>query len=429
MRLFLNPILVNVSSMWEDNLYKADTSGTAFMGTVAAKRNLPVSVGQRASGEGERQAGPDVSSPQHQHAAATAIAHRAAHYHAYYTGQGNKEAAKKQAEKLKQAHGHIKFWESKGVTSDQSHHDDWIDHYDSNAHLYSGSSVDHNQRSRWHKIATGTEFSHPEVASTARKDAETVGARMRSGEEPQPWASTLKNRAQRNVWVHSPAEQLGFKRPVEVPVPKLVDKALEALLGSSFGLFKAKDRQQLLQDGYNKAHQRIKESIDYGGDHRAAAHARIKVMTNPHKLAGMYHAAKDYGMKSVSRAASAQIRKMHGHTIRRYPAKNLDRIEPVKIKKVKAPKYPSSPDKGESYGDYRKRVFTHFRTMGRPHKQALAIAYNLGRKHFGSVSTPKKGPPSVPKKKSSSWLSSSDPSKPSSKRSNVLLSLPLYVRI
>ena len=182
-------------------------------------------------------------------------------------------------------------------------------------------------------------------------------------------------------WPHPSSNRVGATAAPRGDLNALWLKSLA--LGYAWRLYKAaKPPEHHVQRGYAKAHDRIREVIEYGGDHKKATLARIEATTHPHKLVGIYHAAKDYGMRHVATAANKRLKEVHGHTVRKYP-KPPEPIEPHRPKKqATAPKYPK-PKRGEASGDYHKRAFTHFRLMGKPHAQAHAIAFSLRRKHYG----------------------------------------------
>lgn len=147
-------------------------------------------------------------------------------------------------------------------------------------------------------------------------------------------------------------------------------------------LIKAVNEGKLVQQEYERAHQRIRESHQAGGDATAATIERIKNLTNPHKLVGTYHASRDHGMGDAASLASTQLKRMHKRTVDSFPAPSR-KVKPVDVGSSAGKELPKAPlpQKGQKRDDYVKTVFHHFRQMGRPHSQAWAIAHSMAERH------------------------------------------------
>ena len=63
---------------------------------------------------------------------------------------------------------------------------------------------------------------------------------------------------------------------------------------------------------YERAHQRIRKAISRGWDAEKHAFARLKRCVRPAKIAGIYWAAKDYGMSEVAKAAKVKYKAITG---------------------------------------------------------------------------------------------------------------------
>jgi hypothetical protein len=136
------------------------------------------------------------------------------------------------------------------------------------------------------------------------------------------------------------------------------------------------DHGKLVQQEYERAHQRINESRQYGGDASAATIERIKGITNPHKLVGTYHAVREHGMGDAAKFCKERMQELHGRGIDSLPAPSKKVRAQVGRARKTEPKAPQ-PQKGQSREDYHRTVFHHFRKLGRSHAQAHAIAYSM----------------------------------------------------
>lgn len=313
-----------------------------------------------------------VSSPHHQAAAAQAIMRMSQHeYHR--TGELSHALRAQRAQK------HLNQFAAQGIVPTAQHHADWADHYNEHSSKYKGSKVPATSRARWHKIAGGIEFSGYEHEQKPDWTEAQLRAAVAPKPEPSP-ASDLPFSRPPQVFPPEVKETIGYTRKI-IPYQKSLFNLL-LMKACNLDLWKAKTPEDHVQHGYARAHDRIRETIQYGGDHKAATRARIEATSDPHKLVGIYHAAKDYKMHSIATEANTKLKKLHGHTVRSYP-RPPEPIKPHTGVKGEAPKYPKKPKRGESAEDYHKRVFTHFRIMGKPHAQAHAIAFKLREKHYG----------------------------------------------